>query len=123
MSDRNAEGNKESNSIDAWFDALSDPRRRFLCRYLIQMEPDTATHDDLVAFVIERDSSVTDGVSDRQGVAMELRHVHLPKLDGLDPVDYDPKGGRVYIDSETLAARLEDVQSTIEDMLEERSGG
>ncbi|MFA9417728.1 hypothetical protein [Natrinema sp. HArc-T2] len=117
MSNRNAEGNLGSNSIDAWFDVLSHPRRRFLCRYMMQTDADIVTHETLVEFVIERDSSVVDEVSDRQGVAMELRHVHLPKLDGLEPVDYDPQGGHVYIDSQTLAARLEAVQSMIEDLL------
>ena len=121
MSNRNAEGNQGSNSIDAWFDVLNHPRRRYLCRYMMQTDADIVTQEDLVEFVIERDSSVADGVSDRQGVSMELCHVHLPKLDDLDPVDYDRKGGRVYIDSAMLAARLEDARSMIENILEERT--
>ena len=121
MPDRNVEGNAEPTAIDAWFDALSDPRRRCLCRYLIRTEPDVVTHDDLVEFVIERDPTVADDVSDRQSVAMELRHVHLPKLNALEPVDYDPNGGRVSTDSETLATRLEAVRSTIDAMLAERN--
>ena len=121
MSNRNAEGNQGSSSIDAWFDVLNHPRRRDLCRYMMHTDADIVTHEDLVEFIIEHDSSVADEVSDRQGVAMELCHVHLPKLDDLSPVDYDRKGKRVYIDSAAFAARLEDVRSMIEDILEERT--
>jgi len=116
MSNRNAEGNQGSTSIDAWFDVLSNPRRRFLCRYMIQTEADTVTHEDLIDFVIERDSSLADEVSDRQSVAMELRHVHLPKLDGTEAIEYEPRAEQLSIDSATLMTRLETVQSTVEDI-------
>jgi len=121
MSNRNAEGNQGSTSIDTWFDILGDPRRRFLCRYMLRTEADCVTHDQLVDFVIERDSNVADEVSDRQSVAMELRHVHLPKLDGTEAVDYEPRAERVRIDSATLLTKLEGIRSRIDDIQDERS--
>ncbi|MFD1563613.1 hypothetical protein ACFR99_08635 [Haloarchaeobius amylolyticus] len=116
MPNRNAEGNQGSTPIDAWFDVLNDPRRRFLCRYMLRTEADIVTHEDLIDFIIECDSNLADEVSDRQSVAMELRHVHLPKLDSTEAVDYEPRKEQVSIDSSTLLANLENVQSTVEDI-------
>jgi len=83
---------------------------------MLQTEADIVTHEDLIDFVIERDSTLSDEVSDRQSVAMELRHVHLPKLDSTDAADYEPREEQVFIDSATLLAQLETVQSTVEDI-------
>ena len=114
MSDRHAEGSEESHTIDAWFDILGDPRRRFLCRYLLHAEAEIVTQEELVESVCERDAAAGDTDFDQEHAAMELRHVHLPKLDSLDAVEYNPRSAAVHVDSETLSASLEDLQSTIE---------
>jgi len=123
MSDRHADGSDGSNSIDAWFDILSDSRRRFLCWYLMQTEAEIVTHEELVEFVLERDAGDVDADLDQQSVATELRHVHLPKLDRLDAVEYDPRDKIVHVDCETVSTHLEEIQSTIEDIQDEQPDG
>ena len=116
MADRHAERRDSFQLIDAWFDVLSDPRRRYLCQYLVQTEAEIVTHEQLVEHLCERAVDRTDVTLDRQSIAMELRHVHLPKLDGLDAVEYDPRGKTVYVDPETISTSLEELQSMLEDI-------
>jgi len=113
MADRHSE-RRDGSFIDVWFDVLSDPRRRSLCQYLMQTEAEIVTHEELVEHVCERAVDDIDATIDRRSLAMELRHVHLPKLNSLDAVEYDPQGETVAVDSETISTTLAELQSTIE---------
>ncbi|MDS0475430.1 hypothetical protein [Natrinema sp. 1APR25-10V2] len=118
MADRNTEGGAGDESIDASFDALSDAHRRSLCRYVMQTAGDTATYEEFVDHVLEDDSETALEDLERQTVELELRHTHLPKLDAVGVVDYDPQGETVRVDHETLTDRLERVRSTVDDLQE-----
>ena len=113
MADRHSE-RRDGSFIDVWFDVLSDPRRRSLCQYLMQTEAEIVTHEELVEHVCERAVDDIDATIDRRSLAMELRHVHLPKLNSLDAVEYDPQGETVAVDSETISTTLAELQWQIE---------
>lgn len=123
MNDWHARGDEGSDSIDASFDALSDPRRRSLCRYVMRTETDVVTSEELTDYVVDRAPETAAADVERQRVATELRHVHLPKLDEADVVEYDRRSETVHVDRETLTAHLERVRATVADLQDAQVGG
>lgn len=76
----------------AAFEALANSQRRHVLAYLGERSGDDPVHlDDLINQVIARE--LVDGSStvDPDSVAATLHHVHLPKLDDLGLVEYDPE--------------------------------
>lgn len=116
MSDPDAAGGDGSDSIDASFDALSDPCRRSLCRYAMRTETDTVTRDELADYIVDRAPEMATAALDHHALAMELHHVHLPKLDETGLVEYNPQSGVVYVDRTTVAEHLERIRATIADL-------
>lgn len=116
MSDPNAAGGDGSGSIDASFDALSDPCRRSLCRYAMRTETGPVTRDELTDYIADRATETATTDLDRRAIAMELHHVHLPKLDETGMIEYDPQSGVAYVDRTTVAERLERIRATIADL-------
>lgn len=81
---------------------LSEPYRRHVCEYL-------SSNDDLVVTLEELTRAVADAepaangttvaeVDDRH-IATTLHHVHLPKLDHVGVLEYDPDRRTVRTDS------------------------
>lgn len=118
MADWNVGGGAEAGSIDAYFGVFGDPYRRSLCRYLMRTDGDVVTHEELVDHVLEDDPETASEERDRRTVELELRHTHLPKLDAIGVVEYDPRGETVRVDRETLVDRLERVRSAVDDLRE-----
>ena len=118
MADWNVGGGAEAGSIDAYFGAFGDPYRRSLCRYLMRTDGDVVTHEEFVDHVLEDDPETASEERDRRTVELELRHTHLPKLDAIGVVEYDPRGETVRVDRETLVDRLERVRSAVDDLRE-----
>lgn len=79
------------------FDLLSSRRRRYVVRYLLRTEDETAfrTLTDRVA-ALEAGTTV-EGLTDdeRKPVYVSLRQTHLPRLDEAGVVRYDPDRGTV----------------------------
>jgi len=71
---------------------LSDPVRRGVLRLLVEGGP--STRDELTATLAES-QRLDDAEMERLEVAMH--HVHLPKLDAQQYVDYDPLMGDVVL--------------------------
>lgn len=93
--------------LDAVFDGLSDGRRRLVCHVLADGGGPTP-FDDLIDAVVARERP-TDGSpsADRETVAVDLRHVQLPKLADAGIVEYDVDGGIVeYRADETVEELL-----------------
>lgn len=93
--------------LDAVFDGLSDGRRRLVCRVLADGGGPTP-FDELVDAVVARERP-TDGSPSaaRETVAVDLRHVQLPKLDDVGIAEYDADGGTVaYRADETVKELL-----------------
>jgi hypothetical protein len=75
-------------------------RRRRIETVLSDARLGHVTFDTLVNRVYEREyTGETDPVSHRRRVANALYYVHLPRLDELDVIDYDPIEGHVSISS------------------------
>lgn len=99
-------------SLDRLFGVLADQRRRDVLYYLWEGTDDTASVGTLADHIAEPESDDADDseTTDRgeQTIAIELSHVHLPKLDAADVVEYAPDSGTVeYEGDETTEALLE----------------
>ncbi|MFB6164138.1 MAG: hypothetical protein ABEJ31_03170 [Haloarculaceae archaeon] len=73
-------------SIDAVFDLLANPERREVCVFLMSPGVTVATVEDIV-------EGIAPGATDRERerMAIDLHHRHLPKLAEAGLIDYDPR--------------------------------
>jgi DNA-binding transcriptional ArsR family regulator len=94
----------DDDRLDALFDVLADARRRRVLRVLAASEGDEMAVDALVETLVYRDPG--DPTPDRLRVS--LHHVHLPKLDAADAVDYAPDCGQVRYQGSALLEDLLD---------------
>jgi hypothetical protein len=92
-----SEDGHEISSPDRLFDALSARLRRQALFYLLE-EPET-TIDDLADVLAGWRSTATGpvGPTERERIAVELRHVHLPRLDEATLVEFDSVAGDVRL--------------------------
>jgi len=93
---------------DLLFQALSESIRRQCLVYLLD-DPETTASE--LADVIAGWQSTTDGVvgpKQREQIAIELRHVHLPVLATADLIEYESPTGTV---------RLTDVSQSVRDVV------
>ena len=101
-----AEGSERDGlPVDAVFDALKHPHRRYVL-YHLSDRSEGASVDELAERIADWEAGRTDGadrISRRERVAVALHHTHLPKLDGLDLVKYDRERGNVTQCEETSA--------------------
>lgn len=96
-------------SLTTAFELLSRaPRRRLL--YVLHQNDERTTSTETLA----RDLCARDGVrsppeaDDPERVRVALHHVHLPKLDEADVVEYHPSEGEVrYLGDSRLGALIE----------------
>ncbi|WP_408957464.1 hypothetical protein [Natrinema sp. 74] len=116
MADRNIDERVGSDSIDAFFDVLNNAYRRSLCRYVMQMDGDLVTYEELVDHVLEGGPETASEDVERRTVGLELRHTHLPKLEAIDIIEYDPRNEAVRVDRAALADQLKWVSETVDDL-------
>ena len=86
-----------SLSVDATFYILSNRRRRYVCRYLLESEDGTTGFDELVDAVVAREADA-DGESDadhRKRVHSDLFHAHVPQLADAGLLDYDRRSDTI----------------------------
>ncbi|WIV67692.1 DUF7344 domain-containing protein [Natrialbaceae archaeon AArc-T1-2] len=95
-------------SLDRVFDLLSDRRRRLVLYHLHDCADDTATVDEITAYVASQEESKTSPQEHRQEIVMSLEHVHLPRLEDAAVLEYDRR-------SETVRYRQ---QPSLEEWLE-----
>ncbi|AEH36874.1 DUF7344 domain-containing protein [Halopiger xanaduensis] len=117
MAGRNA-GDDGDVPIDRGFDALSDPYRRALCRYVLRTDADIVAFEELVDYLADEATAAigTEGEEEdcsRQTLETDLHHRHLPALAEAGVVEYDRHSGAVYLDRAATAALLERVQATV----------
>lgn len=110
-----------SGRIDAIFDVLRNPYRRYLCQYVLRTDADAATCEELADYVLDRAPESLGNDLDRQRVEIELRHSHLPKVAAAGLVEYDRRSGAVRVDRETTAKRLEQARRVIAELQNDRS--
>jgi hypothetical protein len=74
---------------------LASERRRTVLAILDE-RPGPIDLDELAEAVVTRGRDAdTPGERERERTAVELHHAHLPKMDALGVVDYDPDANRV----------------------------
>ncbi len=84
--------------IDDVFAALSDWRRRAVCRYLVTCD-DTGVDVDTLATAVARRaqaSGVADAEATVEAVEQALVETHLPELDRLGLLDFDERSRAVH---------------------------
>lgn len=116
MTYQDGTGQEDPIPISRVFAALSDPYCRSICRYAMRTDTVQLEHAEIADYIVDRTQEGTSDDPDRQTVATELRHVHLPKLDDAGLVAYDRERGLVHADCETIAARLDRLQEMIADL-------
>lgn len=95
----------DENRVDELLRVLSGARRRVVLRALLTRGGET-TLDALVADLAE-----SADLSESQ-VRIDLHHNHLPKLQEVDVVEYDPETGRVdYRRNQAVETLLDVVES------------
>ncbi|MFB6143039.1 MAG: hypothetical protein ABEJ30_06820 [Halorientalis sp.] len=70
-------------AVDDVFDLLAHDRRRDVCLFLTRTDRSVVTVDELAAALAVD--------ADRERLAVDLHHRHLPKLAAAGVVDYDPR--------------------------------
>jgi DNA-binding transcriptional ArsR family regulator len=93
----------DADRLDAVFDVLADARRRRVVR-IVRDAADAWTVDALADALAAHES----GRSDLERLGLSLRHVHLPKLDAANVVDYDPDRSSVRYERAPLVESILD---------------
>lgn len=93
-----------TEDIDHRFSLLDRYERRCIIRFLQESEEGRVSTDDVVSHLRKRDSTA----DERDKVAIDLRHTHLPKLATIEAVEYDSASETVrYGGDELVEALLE----------------
>jgi DNA-binding transcriptional ArsR family regulator len=84
-------------SVEAIFDVLSSPYRRYVLSYLSDATTPTTIGDLAYHLAAWEEDTNIDEVSDEEATEAEilLYHVHLPKLTTVGLVTYDAESGAV----------------------------
>ncbi|WP_247001802.1 DUF7344 domain-containing protein [Halosolutus gelatinilyticus] len=99
----------ERSRVDELFDALSHRRRRLVLYYLKANEQTTLDElADWVATIEARPNGSEATAEQREAAAIDLFHIHLPKLADLKVIEYDRRSGD---------ARYRDPPETVDQLL------
>lgn len=92
---------------DDLFELLASERRRAVVSYLATGPADAAQLEELVAVLVANECPGSGPGTHRERVSTAIHHVHLPKLERVGVLSYDPRSGAVhYHGSERLEALL-----------------
>ncbi|WP_137286098.1 DUF7344 domain-containing protein [Halorussus salinisoli] len=119
-----SDGSGEDGPIGELFEALADPRSRYVLSYLESISVDVVELADVADHVVEcetaapdqsdPDRSGPDSERHRQRVAVSLHHNHLPKLDDAAVIDYDPRTKAVRYWGDDRVASCLDLFESVE---------
>ena len=85
-----------NHSLDACLQLLADRHRRQVIHHLREEANGAMTFDDLVGRIHSRASDSKNGPpQDRESLAIQLQHSHLPKLADHGVVDFEHANGTV----------------------------
>lgn len=104
----------EAPTLETTLRLLSDPRRRSVVAVLSDRDPPIALPELATAVASrETESESNDHSAETlEAVSTELHHDHLPRLDDVDIIDYDPEASAV---TAARTERLTSVVSLLED--------
>ncbi|GAB6860769.1 hypothetical protein ACFR97_00855 [Haloplanus litoreus] len=92
----------EDDRLDALFGVLADARRRRVIRILEDADAEVMAVSTLAEALAAREQTGTS--PDR--LVVSLRHVHLPRLDAVGIVDFEPDRSQVRYKGAPVAGRL-----------------
>lgn len=95
-------------------DALAHERRRSVCEVLAAADREFLPLDALSERVAGRHHDGADAPTDPRTVRIELHHVHLPKLDEAELLEYDHETHAVYYETDPVVAAIADGAEPIE---------
>jgi hypothetical protein len=89
---------------------LASKRRQTLLELLVDSTEDTHSLESLATAIAQTEQETDLGARPDQRVCLSLHHVHLPKLDAADIVEYDPQRNVVeYLGSERMEQLLDSI--------------
>lgn len=98
-----------TEDIDHRFSLLDRYERRCIIRFLRESEEGQVSIGDVVSHLRKQDSTA----DERDEVAIDLRHIHLPELATIEAVEYDSASETVrYGGDELVEALLETTPET-----------
>ncbi|MDS0299373.1 ArsR family transcriptional regulator [Halogeometricum sp. S1BR25-6] len=100
----------EDPTSDSVFRCLADERRRHILGYFRNSDDDTASFDDLVDYVTEREGQSS--APDREAVAIDLHHRHLPILADYGVIDFDDRAESVQYNGDEKIDAVFDYESS-----------
>lgn len=99
--------NTGSSSVDAKFDLLKESCRRDVL-YLLRGTDDVFSYDEVVDHLSKRSEK------DETQIKTSLEHVHLPKLDDYEVIDYNQDLGLISYNGDEELEKLLDVAEELE---------
>jgi hypothetical protein len=100
--------------LDALLELVADGHRRQTIQYLRQEANGTTSIDDLLDRIHTDDSRTPDHPTDRERLAIQLYHAHLPKLADQGVVEFDPENRAVrYQPNEAFEKVLDSVSDEL----------
>lgn len=99
-------------SVDAILSLLADHQRRDLLRHLIESPEQTATLEECVQHILQREEERTGQCPGHEQVETALHHIHLPKLEQTNILEYDSRSQVLrYRGHERLEAWLDRIEA------------
>ncbi|GAA0679234.1 ArsR family transcriptional regulator [Natronoarchaeum mannanilyticum] len=102
-------GEASDIATDEIYATLADQNRRLILRYLQDAMGNAASRHQLAEHISERSS----GPQNAEAVAIQLHHIHLPKLMDAGIVEYEAQAGSVqYTPLPTVETHLDYVDES-----------
>lgn len=84
------------------FKLLANHHRRHALTYLVGMDDDTATLDELSGYVAARHANSGNNPGHDDELARGLHHIHLPKLEAAGVIEYDARSETIRYHGQLL---------------------
>jgi hypothetical protein len=102
-------GKNDQVPIDNSFDLLGEPLRRYIIDYCASATERVFEFDALVDYLDRKQPAHG---KDREDIAIELHHQHLPKLADADVIEFDPRSGTLrYLGDDRLEEWIHRIDS------------
>lgn len=103
------------STLDSLLTILQDPLRRRTVRFCASASNRMFEFDDLVNY-LARGDRLSEEARDREEIAIDLHHRHLPKLAEAEVIEFDPNSGKIrYLGSDQIQRWIQQIESEVSD--------